>query len=139
MSASTIFGAFLDGFTGAGLTRKLSIPGEPILGFAPAPPSSLESSLSLALKDSVQILTSDLTLRIAEADLQFNEAKARFAEAEAEMIRIELLRRMLDLGLELRIDESGKLVAKHISAPAETQQTKSDDTSITSAAYKRST
>jgi hypothetical protein len=138
MSASTIFGAFLDGFTGAGLTRKLSIPGEPILGFAPAP-SSLESSLSLALKNSAQILTSDLTLRIAEADLQFNEAKARFAEAEAEMIRIELLRRMLDLGLELRIDESGKLVAKHISAPAETQQTKSDDTSITSAAYKRST
>jgi hypothetical protein len=33
---STFFSAFLDGFTGAGLTRKLSIPGEPILGFAPS-------------------------------------------------------------------------------------------------------
>jgi hypothetical protein len=33
---TSFFGAFLDGFTGAGLARKLSIPGEPIPGFAPS-------------------------------------------------------------------------------------------------------
>jgi hypothetical protein len=29
------FASFLDGFTGAGIARMLSVPGEPILGFAP--------------------------------------------------------------------------------------------------------
>ena len=32
---NSFFESFLDGFTGAGLARKLSIPDEPTLGFAP--------------------------------------------------------------------------------------------------------
>jgi hypothetical protein len=36
MSATSFFGSFLDGFTGAGLARKLAIPGDPIPGFAPS-------------------------------------------------------------------------------------------------------
>jgi hypothetical protein len=36
VSKTSFFGSFLDGFTGAGLARKLSAPGEPVFGFAPA-------------------------------------------------------------------------------------------------------
>ena len=32
----TTLGGFLDGFTGAGLVEYLSVPGEPIIGFAPS-------------------------------------------------------------------------------------------------------
>ena len=35
MSIGSFWGPFLDGFTGAGFVRKLTIPGEPIPGFAP--------------------------------------------------------------------------------------------------------
>jgi len=35
VSISSFLRPFLDGFTGAGLARKLTIPGEPIPGFAP--------------------------------------------------------------------------------------------------------
>lgn len=48
MSISTYFGAFLDGFTAAGLARELTIPGEPVLGLAPVSgtlPGTLVSDL----------------------------------------------------------------------------------------------
>ena len=45
MSISSFLGPFLDGFTGAGLARKLTIPGEPIPGFAPIQGTLPESFL----------------------------------------------------------------------------------------------
>jgi hypothetical protein len=48
MSVTSLFRSFLDGFTGAGLIHKLVVPGEPIIGFAPASAGSTQLPITLA-------------------------------------------------------------------------------------------
>jgi hypothetical protein len=67
---TTFFGSFLDGFTGAGLARKLTIPGEPVLGFAPSSvafPEIVLSNLRAGLK--IYVRDAEIQRRVLEVKL----------------------------------------------------------------------
>jgi hypothetical protein len=69
---SSFLRSFLDGFTGAGVTRRLAVPGEPIPGFAPTPGAFPEMLLDDVRNRDLQIHFGKRRLRLRVLDIQID-------------------------------------------------------------------